>query len=123
MSYIHLTIEKRNQIEILRKEKYSTRNIARLIGVHHSTVAREIKCMPGEYSLHAAQQDARKKMSSKEIFQANQSNTFYHGRPSEAYMISRTNCWKRIPKYPFYKDHLQLASQRMALCRQDHSSS
>ncbi|MBR8734868.1 hypothetical protein IX329_002483 [Fusobacterium necrophorum] len=48
MSYIHLTIEKRNQIEILRKEKYSTRNIARLIGVHHSTVAREIKCMPGD---------------------------------------------------------------------------
>ena len=65
MSYIHLTIEKRNQIEILRKEKYSTRNIARLIGVHHSTVAREIKRIPGEYSSREAQQDADKKMSCK----------------------------------------------------------
>ncbi|SDB41832.1 Helix-turn-helix domain-containing protein [Fusobacterium necrophorum] len=47
MSYIHLTIKKRNQIEILRKEKYSTRNIASLIGVHHSTVAGEIKHISG----------------------------------------------------------------------------
>ena len=45
MSYIHLTIEKRSQIEVLRKEGYSVRRIVSLIGVHHSTVARElIKC-------------------------------------------------------------------------------
>ena len=42
MSYIHLTIEKRSQIEVLRKEGYSVRRIASLIGVHHSTVAREL---------------------------------------------------------------------------------
>lgn len=28
MSYIHLTIEKRSQIEILRKERYSVHKIA-----------------------------------------------------------------------------------------------
>ena len=33
MSYIHLTIEKRSQIEVLRKEGYSVRRIASLIGV------------------------------------------------------------------------------------------
>ena len=36
MSYIHVTIEKRSQIEVLRKEGYSVRRIASLIGVHHS---------------------------------------------------------------------------------------
>ena len=30
MSYIHLTIEKRSQIEVLRKEGYSVRRIAKL---------------------------------------------------------------------------------------------
>jgi hypothetical protein len=56
MSYIHLTIEKRSQIEILRKERYSVRRIARLIGVHHSTVARELIRIEGEYSAIKAQQ-------------------------------------------------------------------
>ena len=50
MSYIHLTIEKRSQIEVLRKEEYSVRRIASLIGVHHSTVARELNRVEGEYS-------------------------------------------------------------------------
>jgi len=50
MSYIHLTIEKRSQIEVLRKEGYSVCIIASLIGVHHSTVARELNCIEGEYS-------------------------------------------------------------------------
>ncbi|PKZ92688.1 helix-turn-helix domain-containing protein, partial [Veillonella parvula] len=36
MSYIHLTIEKRSQIEVLQREGYSVRRIASLIGVHHS---------------------------------------------------------------------------------------
>ncbi|WP_371444148.1 helix-turn-helix domain-containing protein [Veillonella rogosae] len=30
------------QIEVLRKKGYSIRRIASLIGVHHSTVAREL---------------------------------------------------------------------------------
>lgn len=39
---IYLTIAKRSQIEILRKEEGSVRRIASLIGVHHSTVTREL---------------------------------------------------------------------------------
>lgn len=35
MSHMHLTIEKRSQIEVLRKEGDSVRRIASLIGVHH----------------------------------------------------------------------------------------
>ena len=56
MSYIHLTIEKRSQIEVLRREGYSVRRIASLIGVHHSTVARELNRVEGEYSAIKAQQ-------------------------------------------------------------------
>ena len=56
MSYIHLTIEKRSQIEVLRREGYSVRRIASLIGVHHSTVARELNRIEGEYSANKAQQ-------------------------------------------------------------------
>ena len=50
MSYIHLTIEKRSQIEVLRKEGYSVRRIASLIGIHYSTVARELNRVEDEYS-------------------------------------------------------------------------
>ena len=56
MSYIHLTIEKRSQIEVLRKEGYSVRRIASLIGVYHSTVARELNRVEDEYSAIKAQQ-------------------------------------------------------------------
>ena len=52
MSYIYLTIEKRSQIEILRKEEHSIRRIASLTGGHHSTVARELNCVEGEYSTY-----------------------------------------------------------------------
>lgn len=55
MSYIHLTIEKRSQIEILKKERYSVRKISSLIGVHHSTVASELNRIKGEYSAIKAQ--------------------------------------------------------------------
>ena len=63
MSYIHLTIEKRSQIEVLRKEGYSVRRIASLIGVHHSTVARELNRIEGEYSAIKAQQLAISKFA------------------------------------------------------------
>ena len=65
MSYIHLTIEKRSQIEVLRKERYSVRRIASLIGVHHSTVARELNRVKGEYSAIKAQQLAISKPANK----------------------------------------------------------
>ena len=65
MSYIHLTIEKRSQIEVLRKEGYSVRRIASLIGVHHSTVARDLNRVEGEYSVIKAQQLAISKSANK----------------------------------------------------------
>ena len=65
MSYIHLTIEKRSQIEILRKERYSVRKITSLIGVHHSTVARELNRVEDEYSAIKAQQIATSKAANK----------------------------------------------------------
>ena len=65
MSYIHLTIEKRSQIKVLRKEGYSVRRIARLIGVNHSTVARELNRVEGKYSTIKAQQLAISKPANK----------------------------------------------------------
>ena len=65
MSYIHLTIEKRSQIEVLRREGYSVRRIANLIGVHYSTVARELNRIEGEYSAIKAQQLATGKSTNK----------------------------------------------------------
>ena len=56
MSHIHLTIEKRSQIEVLRKEGCSVRRIANIIGVHYSTVARELNRVEGEYSAIKARQ-------------------------------------------------------------------
>ena len=65
MSYIHLTIKKRSQIEVLRKEGYSVRKIASLMGVHHSTVARELNRVDGEYSAIKAQQLAISESANK----------------------------------------------------------
>ena len=65
MNYIYLTIEKWSQIEVLRKEGYSVRRIASLIGVHHSTVARELNRVEGEYSAIKAQQLAISKSANK----------------------------------------------------------
>ena len=52
-------------IEVLRKEGYSVRRIASLIGVHHSTVARELNRVEGEYSAIKAQQLAISKSANK----------------------------------------------------------
>ena len=56
MNYIHLTQKNRSQIELLRKEGYSIRRIASLIGVHHTTVAKELNRVEGEYSMIKEQQ-------------------------------------------------------------------
>ena len=61
MSYIHLTIEKRSQIEVLRKEGYSVHRIASLIGV----VARELNHVKGEYSAIKAYQLAISESANK----------------------------------------------------------
>ena len=65
MNYIHLTIEKRSQIEILIKEWCSVRRITNLIGVYHSTVARELNRVEGEYSAIKAHQLAINKSANK----------------------------------------------------------
>ena len=65
MSYIHLTIEKRSHIEFLRKEGYSVRRITSLIGVHYSTVARELNRTEGEYSAIKIQKLAISKSANK----------------------------------------------------------
>lgn len=43
MSYSHLSIIERGQLETLHGLSWSTRAIARVLGRHHSTIAREIK--------------------------------------------------------------------------------
>lgn len=54
MSYKHLTKENRYLIEKLYNLKWSIRKIATVIGVHYSTISREIKCgkdSRGEFSV------------------------------------------------------------------------
>lgn len=59
MSYTNLTIEQRNVVEALCKKSYSTRAIAKIVEVHHSTIARELKrCPEGKYSAEQAQTHA-----------------------------------------------------------------
>ena len=43
MDYKHLTTFERTRIEVLNKAGFSTRKIAKEIGRHHSTIARELK--------------------------------------------------------------------------------
>ena len=43
MSYTHLTPFERSRLEILSKLGYWTRQIAKKLNRHHSTIARELK--------------------------------------------------------------------------------
>ena len=42
MSYCHLTTFERGKLELLHSQGNSTRSIARKLGRHHSTIAREL---------------------------------------------------------------------------------
>lgn len=42
MSYKHLTLNDRNKIEVLSKEGYSSRRIAKILGFHRSTISRGV---------------------------------------------------------------------------------
>ena len=63
MSYKHLTLNERNKIEVLNKEGYSSRRIAKILGCHHSTIARELKRCNNEYKAHTAEKDKKHKSS------------------------------------------------------------
>ena len=65
MSYTHLTIKQRIQIETLHAEKYSARSISKIIGVHHSTVSREINRCKDAYDADTADKDYQSKSAAK----------------------------------------------------------
>ena len=65
MSYKHLTLNARNKIEVLSKEGYSSRRIAKILGFHHSTISRELKRCDNKYEAVDAQKDKIEKSSSK----------------------------------------------------------
>ena len=55
MSHRYLTINERNKIEVLLKENYSVNKVAEIIGVHRSTIYREIKRCNSSYNASIAQ--------------------------------------------------------------------
>lgn len=65
MSYKHLTLNERNKIEVLNKEGYSSRRIAKILGFHHSTISRELKRSSKNYQALKAEDDKLKKSSLK----------------------------------------------------------
>ena len=65
MSYKHLTLNERNKIEVLNKEGYSSRRIAKIFDCHHSTIARELKRCNNEYKAQTAEEDKKHKSSLK----------------------------------------------------------
>ncbi len=72
MSYKHLTTFERSRIEILHKEGYSCRQIAEIIGRHHSTVSRELA-----RNSHNNSYDAE---SAHEQYLQRRKNSFYKGK-------------------------------------------
>lgn len=53
MSYSHLTSFERGRLESLFRLRWSTRAIAKELGRHHSTIAREIKRNLFQFSYHS----------------------------------------------------------------------
>lgn len=63
MSYKHLNINDRNMIEVLHKEGYSSRKIAKILKVHHSTISRELNRCKEKYNALEANKDSKLKSS------------------------------------------------------------
>lgn len=65
MSYSHLTIKDCYQIEAYVREGHSAHKSASLRKVHSSTIFREFKRSPGQYSAEHAQEHASSCFSTK----------------------------------------------------------
>ena len=65
MRYKHLTINDRNKIEILSKESYSSRRIAKILGFHLLIISRKLWRCDNEYEAVYAQKNKIEKSSSK----------------------------------------------------------
>lgn len=65
MSYKHLNINDRNMIEVFHKEGYSSRKIAKILKVHHSTISRELNRCKEKYNALEANKDSKLKSSFK----------------------------------------------------------
>ena len=65
MSHKHLTINERNKIEVLCKEGYSSRQIAKILSFHHSTISRELARCKDNYKANKAEIDRLKRSSCK----------------------------------------------------------
>ena len=59
MSYKHLTLNERNKMEVLNKEGYSSRRMAKILDCHHSTMVRELKRCNNDYKVHTAEKDLK----------------------------------------------------------------
>lgn len=57
MSHKHFTINERSKIEVLNKEGYSARKIAKTLGYHHSSISRELARCTDYYCAFEANQD------------------------------------------------------------------
>lgn len=66
MSYILLTLNERNKIEVLNKEGCSSREISKILVFHHFTIAREINRCKGNYLANTTQTERDIKASLKE---------------------------------------------------------
>ena len=65
MSYKHLPLKEKNKIEVLNKEGYSSRRIAKILGCHHATIAGELNPCNNAYKAHPAEEDKKHKSSLK----------------------------------------------------------
>ena len=90
MSYSQLTMVQRYQIEALRRERVSLSAIAKLLGVHRSTIGREInrnQLDSGDYIAHYAQVSARlryqRKQKNKKLCPAHQ--RYIHAKLKEGW--------------------------------------
>ncbi len=74
MSYRHLTQEQRYHIQAYKSRRYTNKEIAKQIGVHPSTICREVERNKGKilgiYFAHAAHKEAK----NRQVFQSANAN-------------------------------------------------